>query len=224
MIDLDVAKGNALVDMRTDSPIGTFEYQFINACVAKVSMEDNNLKHSTMNIDDLYEEVRSTKLSGTTRVKVYSNIEKLADTKIKLYSDEGGFVAKWFDYIKHIEGTSMVEYKLSDMLSPYLINLDSSFTLIKRDVYMKMGSWYTMRLIELMGRLHGPQKSRRFSIDEFRQKMGVLNKYSRSYDLKRYVITPTIEEVNILTDYNISFEMIKVGRRTVAIKFTKEVK
>lgn len=224
MIDLDVVKDNTLVDMRTDCPIGTFEYQFINACVARVSMKDEVLKHSTMNIDKLYKNVRSVDLTGTTRINIYSRLERLANTRIKLHSEDGTFVAKWFDYVRHIEGTSKVEYKLSDTLSPYLLNLKDSFTLIKRSVYMKMGSWYTMRLIELMGRLHGPQKTRRFSIDELKGKMGISDRYSRTYDLKRYVIQPTIEEINILTDWHMSYEIIKVGRKVVAIKFIREVK
>ena len=46
------------------------------------------------------------------------------------------------------------------------------------------------------------------------------NKYIRVYDFERFVLKPSIEEINFHTDLNINYEKLKNGKKVVGIKFS----
>ena len=44
--------------------------------------------------------------------------------------------------------------------------------------------------------------------------------YIRIYDFERFVLKPSMEEINELTDINVSYEKVKKGRKVVGIEYT----
>lgn len=58
------------------------------------------------------------------------------------------------------------------------------------------------------------------NVEEFRELMGISKREYRQFkDLSKYVIKTPVEEINRLTDFNISIEYQRLGRKVVAIKF-----
>ena len=51
------------------------------------------------------------------------------------------------------------------------------------------------------------------SLDEFRERIAVGDKYKDFTEFKRNVILPSIKEINKFTDLQIEFETIKKGRK-----------
>ena len=54
---------------------------------------------------------------------------------------------------------------------------------------------------------------------EYKQLLGLDNKYSLNADLRRYVIDPAVNEINESTDLHVSYEFIGRGQRA-KLKFT----
>ena len=64
--------------------------------------------------------------------------------------------------------------------------------------------------------------TRTISVDDYRAKMKLEEKYKRFADLKRRVLAPSIEEVNDMTDVTMDFEVVRSGRTPVAIEITSQ--
>ncbi len=89
-----------------------------------------------------------------------------------------------------------------------------------------MKSKYSLRLYELiMSFFYNKTNtySRYFAVDELRRLLDA-EKYTKFFHFHEKVIRPAVEEINQYTDLNLSYDQIKEGKKTVAIKFTFSTK
>lgn len=95
------------------------------------------------------------------------------------------------------------------------------------DLQSKFESKYSHSLYENSTRLINLQKNKVIELDIFRKILGVPeDKYTNARELTRNVIAPSIEEVNDRSDFVVSLDTIKNGRKTtgfeVSIKSKKK--
>jgi len=60
------------------------------------------------------------------------------------------------------------------------------------------------------------------SLDDFRFKMGIKDRYPRWADLDRRVINPSVKNINEVTDINVTYSTQKRGRKIDKIRFDFE--
>ena len=95
------------------------------------------------------------------------------------------------------------------------------------DLQSEFESKYSHALYENSTRFINLQKNKIIHLDIFRKILGVQdNKYVNARELTRNVITPSIEEVNDRSDFIVSLDAMKSGRKTtgfeIAIKSKKK--
>jgi len=228
MNNLDVVKHGSLIDATSEKPFSQFEQQFIAEALSKISMEDNELKDTEIDVDELYEECFGGVPSGVTKKKAYGALEGLTEKKITIHvnglkrKERASF--SWLSLFVYDKVTGKATAHINKDAAIYLLNLDDNFTKIKREIYMLMSNTYGTRLLELMSKVYGAVNERLFTIEELRKLLHVGDRYPSNYDLKRYVIEPAIEGVNELADFVLSYEQIKTKRRISHFKFTKHKK
>ena len=87
-----------------------------------------------------------------------------------------------------------------------------------------MENKYSIRVYELL-KQYGKIGKRNFDLVELKRILALEeNQYARIYDFERFVLKPSIEEINKYTDLNVSYEKIKKGRKVVGIKYTIDSK
>lgn len=102
-----------------------------------------------------------------------------------------------------------------------------SYTRINMKQIFYLGSAYAMRLLEIMLQYQGMMREnlikRTIQLDELRFMMNVAEEqYTRVNDFKRKVLDTAVNEINENTQYFISYETQKSGRKIVAYVFTMD--
>lgn len=110
-----------------------------------------------------------------------------------------------------------VTFNVSPELVPHLTQLKRNFTTYQLKYIPKLTSSYAIRMYELF---HQYLKigSRRFTVDDFRKKVGAPESYKYN-DLKKRVIIPAQEQLKENTNLAFMYSEIKAGRSIVELEF-----
>ena len=172
------------------------------------------------------------KASGITDKTIYSKAVEIAKSLLTrvvffpIITEDGrkafdGF--QWISYIRYVEGKGYFIARINEDMKPYLLNLKEKFTKYNLDYALKMRSFYSIRIYELLSQFKNTGW-RQIEIEELRNLLGIGQKHSRYNDLKRTIIEHSKKEINKLTDLNIEYEEIKTGRKVTSIKFIINIK
>lgn len=157
----------------------------------------------------------------------YAEIEKVADqlqrTIIQLQPNETlsgsrvkvGVITKQ----EYRDGEGRVWLRFDEDMVPHLLDLKGHYTQYRiKDVYQFSRS-NTWKLYELLREKKDLGGKREIDLDELRWKLGLVDKYPRPIDLRKWVIDPAVEEINANSDIRVQFEQQKRGRRIVGYRF-----
>ncbi len=124
-------------------------------------------------------------------------------------------------FLVHLLGTNKEEDKddgyfyytfPADLLA--VISQSKAWATIKSHIMYALRSKYSIRLYEMIERRIGMMKQyEEFTVEEFRALLGVPEgKLDRYADFNKHCLKPALEEVNHLTDFEVTVMAIKKGR------------
>ncbi|HGJ5865362.1 MAG TPA: replication initiation protein [Arsenophonus nasoniae] len=146
-------------------------------------------------------------------------IDRLAERWIRIYWKDNKEEIRWIQRkAKYFTGEGKIEISFSDYIIPYLTQLHDQFTKIVVKNVSKLKSTYSIRVYELLMQFKAIG-DRVIKIDDFRSMLGLDDKYSDFKILNRAVIKPSLKEINAKSDINVSVDLIKQGRKVVALHF-----
>ena len=168
----------------------------------------------------------------TIAKKMLSHTVKLPPQNPKNPKDKGGesVIFQSFRYIGD-EGLIM---KFGDDMKPYLLQLldkEYGYTRITMKQIFPLSSSYAWRLVELLIQYRGFARKngtgiieRKFSVEELRNVLDVPEgAYDRIAHFRSRVLDGPIREINRKTNYVMSYESIKEGRRIVAFLIKMDI-
>ncbi len=158
-----------------------------------------------LDINSAYQQIKEA------AVRLYDRTIKLntKDGKNRPVDDEMRWVYRRAIYHSR-EGK--VTLKFSPDLIPYLGQLKEQFTGYKLVNVKALKSTYSIRLYELLTQ-YLPAGERWITVDQFRDMLDLNDKYPRFADLKRWIIEPAIEGLNIKSNYDVMYNTEKKGRK-----------
>lgn len=176
--------------------------------------------------------ITATEFSKMFNIPVKQSYEILEDTAAKLYERDlqtfdkntksrGRF--RWVDGIKYWDGEAKITLSFSRHIIPYLTKLHEQFTTYDLKQISKLKTSYSIRFYELLIQFIKTGK-REIKLDKLRKILEINEQYSRFYDLKKYVIEPSISEIKRSTDLTIEWDVIKTGRMVTGLIFIFEKK
>jgi len=121
----------------------------------------------------------------------------------------------------YIRRGSTIEIRLNPEIAPFLFDLKENFTAYGLLNILAMKSQYSIRIYELL-HSHAFKGGIILGLDYMKQMLMVDNKktYQRFPDFRRRALDPAMEEINMYTDLQVSYEPITKGQRKVEkIKF-----
>ncbi|OOF43826.1 RepB family plasmid replication initiator protein [Rodentibacter rarus] len=119
------------------------------------------------------------------------------------------------------EGRFYIEFH--DELIPYISELHENYTKYQLVNIGAFSSTHAIRLYELCSQ-YRDTGWRQTSIEDLKDWFQVSDKYSLYANFRKWVIEPSIAEINAKSDLLVSYEPIKRGRSIVALKFTIQTK
>ena len=209
-----VVKSNQLIHAM--SKLNLMELRLIAFCVAHISTDDEKVEEVSTKISDLSD------LFGISPDRVYSLLKEMMisiNSKPAEYGDEKTkSISAWFINIDYIPGQGLFNFLLNPRLTPYLIQLRSSFTSYRlKDVYQfrAASTWHIYEVIKQYKRMGNIE----IEIEKFKALIGVSGQYARFNNLNYRIIEPALREINAYSDIAVEYECIKSGAKITKIRF-----
>ena len=209
-----VVKSNELIEARYKLNIN--EQKILLYAISKLDRdkkEMNIIEFDTLEFTELIDS------KGNRYEDFRETVRSLRKKEVIITTDDKEMIAGWLSNIKIYKNTGKVTLKFDDELIPYLLQLKSRFTRyeLKNILYLK--SKYSIRVYELL-KQYQVIKSRKFTLEELKEILMLeKNQYNRIYDFERFVLKPSMEEINEYTDLEVSYEKLKKGRKVIGIKY-----
>lgn len=135
----------------------------------------------------------------------------------------------WFQHILVVENEHKqvcIEFKFSDMMKPFLLQLNKYVKLNVLEV-MDMQGKYAIHMYQVFKSERARTKAfsklqtvMKYDLFEFREYLDIVDKYGKIANLRRRVIEPVINEVNEYSEeINVKYEYIKKGKSVTGLKF-----
>jgi plasmid replication initiation protein len=195
------------------------EHLLIRWFISRIQKDDTNFQVYRLKIADFMKILDIKSGSEYKYVKAYT--QGLLSKGFTIKTDKGELQVNWFASAEYFDNEGIVEIEFSSKLKPYLLQLKECYTASPFGTYANMRCQHSFNLFDLLNRfMNTSNKKRRFTVEEFREKMSIeKNEYVLYGDLKKRVIVPSVKEINKYTYMLVEYEEEKVKTKVVAITF-----
>lgn len=144
----------------------------------------------------------------------FSYQEKKANGNIR------NVLSRWVSQIAYNDNEATVDLIFAPAVVPLITRLEEQFTKYELQQVSSLSSAYAIRLYELLIQWRSTGKTPIIELQEFRQKLGVLdNEYLRMAHLKERVLNLSLKQINEHTDITVKVEQHKTGRSITGFSF-----
>lgn len=219
MNNLSVTKSNYLVD--ASYKLTAQAQKLVLACLAKIDSRKDVPKEITITSQE-YAELMG--ITHNARRDLYKAADSLFGAVITLRNEHETIKLHWVQRsVQKHKGSGAVTIKWTEDVLKYISQLKSRFTTYKLRHIAQLQSSHSIRLYELLMKFNSTGE-RVIYLDDFKSALGISDKYPEFKILKRAVIKPAVEELNLRSDLIINYETIKKGRSVAALGFNFKTK
>ena len=126
---------------------------------------------------------------------------------------------RWISSIEYLSDDGKLSLCFSKKMLPYLSELKGQFTRYDLEHIGKMTSIYAIRLYELLAQWQSVGK-REVELDWLKKQFEIEDLYPDMCDLKKRVIDPAVKDINTHSNFEVTWEQRKTGRRVTHLIFT----
>lgn len=150
-------------------------------------------------------------------------VSRLYERDIKTHDNSANTTERfrWVDYVKYWHGEAKVTLSFSRRIIPYLTLLHQQFTSYDLKQISKMKSAYSIRLYELLVQFIKTGE-RNITLEKLRELFELKKQYSRFFDFKRYILIPSMKDINETTDIRVEWDVVKKGTSISGLIFVFE--
>ena len=214
-----VVKSNQVVE--ASYRLSVTEQRVLLSAIAKIpkQVEVSDDVIYTVNVQDLNK-------IGIHEKASYRELKLAVD---RLYERSINFIdgstskIRWVQRIDFNDSKSEIAIRFSKDILPYISNVKENFTQYLLSDVATMRSAYSFRLYELLAQYKKISK-RLIAIDELRIMLDVGKRYKTTGNLIAWVIQPSIDEINEVTNLTVTVEPKKTGRKYMHLEFIIKVK
>jgi len=209
------------------------EKELLLACISKIDSRPNRPEQVTkqtkftISIDTMKELF----YKDTNRDNAYRDLKKSADrlfdreVTIKLDNNKT-LRTRFVSGIVFDPDQAQITVTFAEDILPYLTELSVNFTKYRLHEVAELSSVHAIRLYELIIMWTNQyQYSKELDLNEFKEIMGVQNKYKQFGQLRERVIETAINEINEKTNYkvNVSYKKVRRSYVSLTVKFHKKI-
>lgn len=121
-------------------------------------------------------------------------------------------------YAKYESGVLTFDFNYA--IIPYIVQINKKFGFTEYQLHyvLSLKSAYAIKLYKLLYQFKNI-KIRRFTVEDIKQQFGVANKYNQYNDFKKNILMPSILQINELTDLEVKYNEVKLGRKVLKLEF-----
>jgi plasmid replication initiation protein len=205
------------------------EAKFLAFVMAQIDMNDTEFKEYSIKVSDIAELTNAEQ--NETRLKKFA--KTFQGKVITLDSPNGDFTTfNWWHHITYVKGEARFLVQLHDYMKPLLLTFSSHFGKSSLLYISQMEKLYTPRFYYMLCSYQAQYKNElELEVIELMNILQVKKSFRNpktGYGLfKQKILTPAVEEINKITNLNLTFlESQKIGKKVTHIRFefTKKVK
>jgi plasmid replication initiation protein len=137
---------------------------------------------------------------------------------------EGVIKTRWVSACTYVDHSALVRLQLAPMIIPYITDLQTCFTSYQLKNVVQMSSRYAIRLYELLAQ-YKSVGARYISLADLRDYLDAHEKaYNILQNFKTKVLNVGVEQINLYTDLQVSYQPKKAGRVVIGYEFKIESK
>lgn len=224
LAEYKVSKSNALVEAAYHLSLA--EQRLVLMAIAQTDSREPAAESHTFR-------VRATDYAELFQVDLSTAYEALADAAHRLYErsmtkitrpdDKTELVedVRWIDrrlIMKERRKVTELEVSWSRHIQPYLTLLRDKFTSYELRQVIRLQSPYAIRLYEWLMQWIGTGEVH-MTLEEFRTRLDLGKKYPRFTDLKKFVLQPSVDSINLHTNLELDWELIREKRKVTRLLF-----
>lgn len=214
-----VVKSNQLVKAKT--PFTKLEHRVVAALIAQLEKDQNDFGMQTVSLRGI------TEMSGYNSTDLFRNAKRLCDNLVEKSvgvqsestSGERTYRAlPIFNECQYVEQEGVIKAEFNRKMKPLLLQLKKRFTMYWLPYYLRLPSRHSMRIYELLKMREG-LRTLRISVQEFREILGIEDKYKQFSTMRHHVIEKSRERIAEFTDVRFTYEVERDGRTPVGLRF-----
>lgn len=211
-----VAKHNSLIPKISKFELS--ELRLISFCIGHLDSRGENSRVFKAKVSDL------TDIFPMDKKSAYAVIKKtflaIGQKPLELEEDGKRFLWNWFSGFIYEEGVGEFEFRISPDILPYLQKLDQgNFTRFRLESVYQFSAASTWKMYEVLKQRLNQHRGHKFELDELRLLLGVAGKYPRWSDFAMRIISPSLAEINKLSDIRATYLPIKRARLITGLHF-----
>lgn len=220
--NLTVCKSNQVIEAGFKLTLN--EQRVVLACIAQVNSIEDLLKTDEFELSAK----DFAKLFSISEDRAYSELQEIAKNlyqrsitinnpdpkRPKLKKIE----TRWISSIGYIPEEGKITLCFAQKILPYLSGLKGTFTKYELKHIGNMNSIYAIRLYELLMQWKSTGK-REIEIDWLKNQFQITDLYPDMADFKKRVLAPAIKDINKHSNYQVSWEQRKTGRKVTHLTF-----
>ena len=217
MKNILVTKSNHLIEASYKLTLN--EQRLILACIAQLDgrkplPRDNMFTISALEFAETFD---------VSIDKTYSYLreasENLFKRKISRIDGRVRDDQRWVYRAQYFEGEAKVTIGFSPSVAPYLTMLHQQFTSYQLKQVSGLRSVNSIRIFEMLAQFRKTGKLL-ISLEDFKNRLELGDRYARFYDIKRRIIEPAVKELLIKSGLEIEWEAKREGRKVRSLEFT----
>ncbi|QJX80922.1 replication initiation protein [Priestia megaterium] len=193
------------------------EQKFLLCIASNVEQSDSKNTLYTIYIND-FRQFLKTK-SKSYYHKFYEMCNELQEKYFVMNGVEQSFRFKWFSEAHYNYQEGSVTIKLSPFVREHLCSSNTNGVRYKTMNIKFLRSTYSIKLYEIL-KLNEKERECSFTLDELKERLGLINKYPSWINFKQKVLDRAQTEITQKTDISFEYVPLKRGRKMSEIKFT----
>jgi|APLak6261660231_1056022.scaffolds.fasta_scaffold03756_2 plasmid replication initiation protein len=221
--NLTIYKSNQVIEAGYKLTLN--EQRVVLACIAQV-----NSKETLLKTDEFELSAKDfAKLFSISEDRAYHALSEVTDSLFNRYvvidkpfPDKPKITrlkTRWISTIYYSENEGKINVSFANGILPFLGELKGTFTKYELKHIGNMTSVYGVRMYEFLMQWRTKGK-REVEIDWLKKQFQIEEGYDRMFDFKKYVIDPAVKDINKHSNYTVSWEQRKTGRKVTHLTFT----
>ncbi|MCG8475130.1 MAG: replication initiation protein [Cytophagales bacterium] len=211
-----IVKSNKVVNSR--QPFSATQQRIIALMCARIQHGDQDFFTYDIPIHEIIGSDREI-VGGADYKRVKEAAQELAESAIHIEEEDRWASYSFITMAKGQKGKGFITVRFSSDMKPFLLGLKEKYTSYLLKNVNRFKRQYSIRIYELCKQYYPNIRTRELSLDVLRNILCLESKYPKFENLRRYVIEPSLKEINSFSDIQVGVEKIKLGRKVVAIKF-----
>lgn len=203
-------QSNSMINSKYE--LSEVQQKLILLAIAQIKTDDEKFFKYSCSVAELEErlgvEIKHRQFRDTC--------EDLFKKPIRINNGRSWKLFNWFSSMQYIDEEARFEFKISDDLIPYLLNLKKHFTAYNIEQALFFKGKYTTRFYQfLIQAQHQQAKKRTFVLEELYELLQLPPTFREYKHFKSKVLEPSLAEINVKSDIKTAYEITKKLRKKV---------